>query len=62
MKYLVVSNIHSSNYYANKLKEIINKENPDKIILYSRRETGTNMEKCKKETWNIAQNQSFVIF
>ena len=33
MKYLVVSDIHGSNYYANKIKEIYNEENPDKIIL-----------------------------
>ena len=33
MKYLVVSDIHGSLYYARKLEEIINKENPDKIIL-----------------------------
>lgn len=33
MKYLVVSDIHGSGYYANKIKEINEKENPDKIIL-----------------------------
>ena len=33
MKYLVVSDIHGSNYYANKINEIYTKENPDKIIL-----------------------------
>ena len=33
MKYLVVSDIHGSLYYAKKLDEIINKESPDKIIL-----------------------------
>jgi hypothetical protein len=33
MKYLVVSDIHGSNYYAKKLEEIYKKENPDKIIL-----------------------------
>lgn len=33
MKYLVVSDIHGSLYYAKKLDEIINGENPDKIIL-----------------------------
>lgn len=33
MKYLVVSDIHGSSFYANKIKEIYNKENPDKIIL-----------------------------
>ena len=33
MKYLVISDIHGSNYYAKKIKEIYNKENPDKIIL-----------------------------
>ena len=33
MKYLVVSDIHGSSYYANKIKEIYEKENPDKIIL-----------------------------
>ena len=33
MKYLVISDIHGSNFYAKKIKEIYNKENPDKIIL-----------------------------
>ena len=33
MKYLVVSDIHGSYYYAKKLEEILNKENPNKIIL-----------------------------
>lgn len=33
MKYIVFSDIHGSLYYANKLKEIVEKENPDKIIL-----------------------------
>ena len=33
MKYLVVSDIHGSGYYANKIKEIDLTENPDKIIL-----------------------------
>lgn len=33
MKYLVVSDIHGSYYYAKKLEEIIKKENPEKIIL-----------------------------
>ena len=33
MKYLVVSDIHGSSYYANKINEIYKKENPDKVIL-----------------------------
>ena len=33
MKYLVISNIHGSGYYANKINEIYEKEKPDKIIL-----------------------------
>lgn len=33
MKYLVVSDIHGSYYYAKKLEQIIIKENPSKIIL-----------------------------
>jgi len=33
MKYLVVSDIHGSGYYANKIKEIEAKEKPNKIIL-----------------------------
>ena len=33
MKYLVISDIHGSNYYANKINEIYTEENPDKIIL-----------------------------
>ena len=32
-KYLVISDIHGSNYYANKISEICKKENPDRIIL-----------------------------
>ena len=33
MKYLIVSDIHGSGYYAKKIQEIVEKENPDKIIL-----------------------------
>jgi hypothetical protein len=33
MKYLVVSDIHGSSYYARKIEEIYNREQPDKIIL-----------------------------
>lgn len=33
MKYLVISDIHGSAYYGNKIKEIYNKEQPNKIIL-----------------------------
>lgn len=33
MKILVVSDIHGSGYYAKRLEEIYEKENPDKIIL-----------------------------
>ena len=33
MKALVISDIHGSSYYAEKIKEIVGKENPDKIIL-----------------------------
>ena len=33
MKYLVISDIHGSSFYARKIQEIYNKENPDKIIL-----------------------------
>ena len=33
MKVLVFSDIHGSSYYANKIKEIVDKENPEKIIL-----------------------------
>ena len=33
MKYLVASDIHGSLYYTKKLLELIDKENPDKIIL-----------------------------
>lgn len=33
MKYLVVSDIHGSLYYTNKIIEIYKKENPDKIVL-----------------------------
>lgn len=33
MRILVVSDIHGSGYYADKLKEIIKKENPDKIFV-----------------------------
>lgn len=33
MKYLVISDIHGSGYYAKKIDEIYKRENPDKIIL-----------------------------
>ena len=33
MKYLVFSDIHGSAFYAKKIKELVNKENPDKVIL-----------------------------
>ena len=33
MKVLVASDIHGSGYYAERLKEICKKENPDKIVL-----------------------------
>ena len=33
MKAVVISDIHGSGYYAGKIKEINEKENPDKIIL-----------------------------
>ena len=33
MKVLLFSDIHGSSYYADKIKEIVDRENPDKIIL-----------------------------
>ncbi len=33
MKFLVISDIHGSGYYANKINDIYQKEKPDKIIL-----------------------------
>lgn len=33
MKVLVISDIHGSYYYAEKIKEIVEKENPEKIVL-----------------------------
>lgn len=33
MKVLVVSDIHGSSYYAEKIKEIVERENPEQIIL-----------------------------
>lgn len=33
MKYIVFSDIHGSEFYANKIKKIVEKESPDKIIL-----------------------------
>ena len=33
MKYLVASDIHGSLFYMKKLSELIDRENPDKIIL-----------------------------
>ena len=33
MKAVIVSDIHGSYYYAQRLKEIVEKENPDKVIL-----------------------------
>ena len=35
MKYLVVSDIHGSLFYASKIIEIMKKENIDKLILSS---------------------------
>ena len=34
MKVLVISDIHGSGYYAEKIKEINEREKPDKIILF----------------------------
>ena len=33
MKVLIISDIHGSGYYAEKIKEIVERENPDKIVL-----------------------------
>ncbi|MBQ8299726.1 MAG: phosphodiesterase [Clostridia bacterium] len=33
MKYIIFSDIHGSEFYANKINELVEKENPDKIIL-----------------------------
>ena len=33
MKYLVFSDIHGSEFYARKIEELVNKENPDNVIL-----------------------------
>lgn len=33
MKVLILSDIHGSGYYAEKIKEIVERENPDKIVL-----------------------------
>ena len=33
MKFLVISDIHGSSYYANKINEIYMREKADKIIL-----------------------------
>ena len=33
MKLLIVSDIHGSSYYAKKIKEIYDRENPDKLVL-----------------------------
>ena len=33
MKVLIISDIHGSGYYGEKIKEINERENPDKIIL-----------------------------
>ena len=33
MKLLIISDIHGSSYYAKKLEEIYNKEEPDKLII-----------------------------
>lgn len=33
MKYLVFSDIHGSEFYAKKIEELVNKENPDNVIL-----------------------------
>ena len=33
MKAVIISDIHGSSYYANKIQEIVEKENPEKVIL-----------------------------
>lgn len=33
MKVLVISDIHGSSYYARKIEEIVEKENPEKVVL-----------------------------
>lgn len=33
MKILVISDIHGSSYYARKIEEIVEKENPEKVVL-----------------------------
>lgn len=33
MKILIISDIHGSNYYAKKIKEIVEREKPEKIVL-----------------------------
>lgn len=33
MKVLIISDIHGSSYYAEKIKEIVERENPEKIVL-----------------------------
>ena len=33
MKVVVASDIHGSSYYAERLKEIVNLENPEKVVL-----------------------------
>lgn len=33
MRVLIISDIHGSGYYAEKIKEIVERENPDKIVL-----------------------------
>ena len=34
MKVLVISDIHGSSYYARKIEEIVEKENPEKVVVY----------------------------
>ena len=33
MKAVIISDIHGSSYYAKKIQEIVEKENPEKVIL-----------------------------
>ena len=42
MRVLVVSDIHGSGVYADKLKEIIKKENPEKIETYKEKRNKNN--------------------
>lgn len=67
MKYLIVSDIHGSNYYAKIIEQLIQKEKPDKLILlgdlyYHGPRNPLPLEYDPKEVSNILNKYKDIIF